>query len=468
MMWGKTFTQSQFVDLLGRLEQKRPAVEIPKIESPESSPGSQSMWVLWSTDPGKRVEWPNVIIVADGQEIEFLAWTATFLPGFRPFTSFFRVLSWFSFTQFHISPTEVSLDGLDDVFVGAILGEAMTYTRSRTSFEALAIQAFASTYSFSMARAIALQLPVLVVDSIGASWEKVRDLSGQPQRKPNVKQLDEVWNIVRCLTQDSDPQLRLQSEAELILLRACRELQRERSLSKRTWTALTSDRIDYERVNTEMSERKEDRVRLFEALVSQMPSDSGVSLTASFVCGFLASLVSQGTLDHADLIFPVLDRFPTALMWYSVCVGLQPSSRLQSYGYGLGRRLLRDVLRPDHLFSRPHADVAIDELQVFSNSRNQQVRIHQRNSTSLSVEIAPMVTVPLRSASDKQALASSPVASAETAATISVLTEMGRSLEKVQKLHRVVIDHLLRQQPPAAEREPPRKTRKRKGWLFPE
>jgi hypothetical protein len=467
-MWGKKFTHAQFVDLIGKLEQRRPAHGIPKIDAPDSHPASQSLWVLWANDPGEKVEWPNVIVVPDDQEVEFLAWTATFLPGFRPFTSFFRVLPWVVFVQLKAASVDPSLGNLEDAFLGAILGEAMTYTRSRTSFDTLAIQAFASTYSFSMTRATALQMPAAVLDSIGEACERARDLSGQSKRKPSVKELDEVWNVIRHLVSDAEPVFHLQPEVGVVL-RACRELQHEKSMSRTTWNALTGSRIDFDTLKSEMSERKEDRVRLFEALVGEMIPDSSISLTASFVCGFLASLVSQGTLHHADLVFSVLDRFPTALVWYSVCVGLQPSSRLQSYNNGLGRRLLRDLLRPEHLFSRPYADVAINELQVFSNSESKKIKIHQRHAASLSVEIAPMVIVPLKSPSDKQEPAPSAISDVEPVAAVSLLTEMGRSLEKVQKLHHTLIDQFLKRQPSKVEPSPPaRKSKKRKGWLFPE
>jgi response regulator of citrate/malate metabolism len=54
------------------------------------------------------------------------------------------------------------------------------------------------------------------------------------------------------------------------------------------------------------------------------------------------------------------------------------------------------------------------------------------------------------------------------AATISVLTEMGKQLREIQTLHQEVIDHLVGSQQSATKGERARKGKRRKGWLFPD
>ena len=84
------------------------------------------------------------------------------------------------------------------------------------------------------------------------------------------------------------------------------------------------------------------------------------------------------------------------MLWYGVCAGLHPQSSVLSEFGGLGRRLLRDVLRREHILDRPDCDLAFDELQVLLRKPGslQWARISGHGSTK--VEIMPMVCTMLR------------------------------------------------------------------------
>src|SRR5436190_16871577 len=83
-----------------------------------------------------------------------------------------------------------------------------------------------------------------------------------------------------------------------------------------------------------------------------------------FLCGYLASCLHPGSLEYVDLVTSHLSGLPTLMLWYGVCAGLHPQSSVLSEFGGLGRRLLRDVLRREHILDRPDCDLAFDELQV--------------------------------------------------------------------------------------------------------
>jgi len=61
-----------------------------------------------------------------------------------------------------------------------------------------------------------------------------------------------------------------------------------------------------------------------------------------------------------------------------------------------------------------------------------------------------------------------PTSDSKVAATISVLTEMGKQLREIQTLHQEVIDHLVGSQQSTTKGERARKGKRRKGWLFPD
>ena len=83
-------------------------------------------------------------------------------------------------------------------------------------------------------------------------------------------------------------------------------------------------------------------------------------MTSSFLAGLLADQIGPGSFEHVELLLPYLNQYPTALIWYGLCAGLHPDSEVQQVGNCLGRRLVRDLLAPDPILSRPKYDIAVE------------------------------------------------------------------------------------------------------------
>lgn len=460
-MWHKTLSRVEFADLLGNLD-KRANPPSPDGINLEAAPSADSVVVFWSNaSPPQRFS-PILVVVADNSLRDFLAWAATFFGSFRPFTSFCRVLPW-SLVSNLTTRSEISLDDLETVCVGAVMGEALTEARTRTVFDTLSIQAFASTYSFAMSRAWALHHSDVILQRIPENWTIARELTEQPKRKLPLRDLTDVWAVIRVLSSSSHRPNDMDFELNLIA-RACRELRDQREIDAITWDQLNTDKIGYRQMRRDMSGPREERVRFFERFVEDLRP--GNSRASSFCCGYLASLISEGSLDHIDLLFRHLDQLPTAAIWYAVCGGLSPSSKLMSDKGGLGRRLLREIEAPGSVSHPPQADIAVDELRVLFSSDNRPPPFIRRNINSISVEVAPAVQVSLRWSSTQRgdSSAATSAANGELAVTLSVLQQMGESLEKTLAIYKGIMAHFRQAEP--RENPPTSRKSKRRSTFF--
>lgn len=154
---------------------------------------------------------------------------------------------------------------------------------------------------------------------------------------------------------------------------------------------------------------REERVRSLDRhLVYLVKSANRDQLTASFMAGYLTSQVSPGSFDHASLLLPHLPALNSSILWYGLSAGASKEAQLKKYALGLGRRVLRDLLRSESLYDRPTCDIAISELEVLMRGEGGQAAdLKSSVQGLLDVEIAPRVTSTVRWPLETEAMQSS-------------------------------------------------------------
>lgn len=176
------------------------------------------------------------------------------------------------------------------------------------------------------------------------------------------------------------------------LTETCREIQTGGIVSSSLWHKLSGGRINNLSLVDSMRASKEKRVEVFESIARSLVNEAPDPLLASFLVGYLANLVSDGSLEHAHLVFPLQDRLPTAMLRYGICAGLSPQNRVQSDYNHLGLRIQRSLCRSESLLSIPSCDISIHELIVLLRGDPRARGFRQTHSSLLRVEIAPLVT----------------------------------------------------------------------------
>lgn len=385
------------------------------------SPSSNEVIAVWSGEArlgavnvslaeAKGAWIPPLLVVARDSIREFLSWTWTYLREFRPLTAYTRVLEpetalrWIERT-----PSPLVSRASTKACLGLILGEALSYSSFSGDTDDVSVWQCASTLSFAITRGLAL----LPNDRESPShtrrlWVDLRTVTKQPILDPSTESISDCWNAVF----EAFPMLRVHhlerwgnataattsslfapSGAEASVVNAaCQDIRDLGIVRERIWLTLL-DESSFALGIAGLS--RERRVENFMKAIPALLANQRMSQTLrDFVLGYLASQVGPGTMEHAELVRSQRKQFPTIMLWYGLCAGLHPTSRLEEFGAGLGRRILRDVTRSESTFESPTADISLPELDVALVGVNPQrppEEIRTERKGALRVELLPGV-----------------------------------------------------------------------------
>ena len=388
-MWALASNKRAFLDFFGNNGLgTKPSASLVKSDILELELSDEFL-LLWERKPSIG-DLPATIIVPDQATREFIAWATTAIGGYRPFTAFFKVINK-TIAKQAIKLKEPKLGDLESPLAGLIIGEALTQSINSKSLQNLSLLPCMSTYSFSLARAFALGYynDTNKKDTITDSWLLARRLTHQPTRTLEDESIHTVFRVATSLDRKDTS---LKPNVQGVLIEVCRELCFQGNVKKGLDILGALDPA-LSKIAKEMEGPREKRVRTFESVVK---SPINLDPTSSaFVIGLLASLISQGTFEHIELLMPHISEYKTALLWYGLCVGLYKNNVVQESANCLGRRLVRELKSPDPLVSAPSYDISIGELEVCLD-RESPINFRVASKSHITVEIAPGVPAIMR------------------------------------------------------------------------
>jgi hypothetical protein len=408
MMWIRECSRREFIDLMQVPSSEHEGTTLFRSEPDRDRrnysdlPFSHAeLQLLWPESEGASSRFPRVVVVNEGKVQDFLAWVATYFPNHRPFTAYCRVVERSNAESSLSLFRKPTLGRLEDSCAGIILGETASYLDTRQELRSLSSKAAESTYSFCMSRALALGIAGTSFGMVTEGWTEARQLTRQPRLNTDVVPMQPVWAAMFQLANGGRGERieALPDELMEILV----ELMERGEIQSYSLDRLTRH-VSLSSVYREMDGPREQRVQLLNRVLAELASgEFGNDEVSGFLAGLLTAYVGPGTLDYTGLLRPHMQRLPSALVWYGLIAGLQSSSSVQSFGMGLGRRIVRDVLRNEEFLDLPTCDIAIAELSVFSRATAFDFRTASRSH--LEIEIAPCVNVTLRlnTSADSQA-----------------------------------------------------------------
>lgn len=354
--------------------------------------GSSELLLIWEQKPKKESLLPDMIWVACGKISDFLAWTATYLPLFKPFTSFCRVLDCTEVDELLAMKEEASFKRIKSAAIGVILAESVTHYKNQDILRVTPIS-IASTYSFIMARACAFGLVLNDKRIIRKRWGNARNLTKQPKRVLDIEEIDSVWTVLGFLEKGFVTQKTGLSHYDnlITIYKSCCGLLKNDTIDTKRW--VWSEKLPLlKETNDQMKASVEKRVIWFEKCVNEIASSSTINRTvAAFICGYLASQIAPGSMKYVDLLYPYVKTFPSVLVWYGLCAGLYKNNDVCNYDGGLGWRVLRDMLQWESVYKRPQGDIALEELEILLNADKPDKSFRAASHTHLVVEILPRI-----------------------------------------------------------------------------
>lgn len=410
-MWVTTVSRRQFIDFIEVGD--RPTVSNAwETDSPPAPMEGDSLTLVWRDKPDsdrRSPPFPAVIVVDRHMRRDFLAWALTYFKGFRPFTAFCRVIDSSSADTIFRQPRAPSLGGLDDAALGLILGEAIAYSEGQRDARPLSVVGCASTCSFAVARTLGFGLLAhnhTAGEDIWRSWFEARAMTHQPALRLGPQELRTPW-LVMLRLRENEPsilspfvlkshQLEFESSDEVAdIASACLDLRNSGEVGRTSWERLTKGLPELNRARNFVKSSREDRVRSFEQALEVLLRTPARAIS-SFLAGCIVSQIGPGTMDHIRLLQEHVQRFPNALLWYGLCAGLDRRAILKNFAGGLGRRILREVLREESFLDQPRCDIAFSELEILAENEGGGLDIRSGHSGQLEVEIAPCVSTLVR------------------------------------------------------------------------
>lgn len=367
---------------------------------------AEEIAMLWESQPHSAENLPEVIVVADGELRSFLAWTSTYLDGFRPFTSLCRVLDTRTFEKIREAAPPRQLGRVGPACAAIILADALTQGMGRVDESSITIAACESTYSFARSRFTALGIRD-DAEILQRKWSLAREIGRQPRRRLSPDSAEPLWILLEALAGSPRGEQHVRWDMEFYHL--CNDYMRVGWLPIEFLKVFAlSTSVQWSAVAEAMSGSREQRVTVLEDMLRGPSLRKLTGLEGDFVRGYLASLLSPGTIEYLSLVSSYLDEYPMLLMWYAFFAGLHPESKVLSQFGGLCRRLLKDVEQRDMLFERPRCDISVEELEVLAaTGLSGLTYIRGGAQGSVRVELYPTLSAPVRltpSASDQPML----------------------------------------------------------------
>jgi hypothetical protein len=450
----KAVSRKSFLDVL----QARGAFERTELDYTEqisSRRNPDEIQLVWADGDAKRGNGrhsvsvpalPQVIVVGMENRRDFLAWVWTYLAEFRPLTAYTRVLDIDELRPFLELKDAPQLENLEEACLGLILAEAATYHNRHEKRLTITPLSCVGTCSHAMARALALSQDrgLENYQTVASRWMKARDLTKQQQLRLKPEGLALPWRVLLAIYNNQLGRQQSTSDVPDGIYATCLSMFRDSEIDSGNWDRLTREYPRLRDAKREMTGPREGRVLFFEQfLISLAQSHLPDSSFRDFLCGFLASQIGPGTLDYLQLLMPQLEQFPTALLWYGLCSGLQRRSSLYGFAGGLGRRVLREIIRKESVFDSPQADIALSELEVLTASDTAAMDFRTGAQGILAVEILPLVVTTVRWPSkqiDQAELFSNESSFSELRELTVLLDELRKRMSYIQNRISQVLD----------------------------
>jgi hypothetical protein len=352
------------------------------------------MAVVWPIRPEEFGQIPTAIIVPEGSRRDTLAWLATYVRDFKPFTAFCRVVERPLADRFVARSRIPNVQGIEGVYSGLVLGEALAHARGASATLDLPTTAYTATLSHAIGRTVALVGPSFPLDLVTRLWVQSREATGQPPLPIPPEADQAIWTMALGLS-ERVAYSRSLFDGEDPLRAAWVNYSQVGEIPEPVWRQLTEGLSGLEPLRILNNLPREQRVEGVEvALRLLFTARHQPDERRAFLAGYFTSLLSPGTLDLAEILAPLGAALPMAYVWYGLFAGTAARGDSLPSGNPLARRLVRDLSVPDRLIDRPRCDVALEELAMFPAGEN-LLKLTGK-AGRLDVDILPGVTTSVR------------------------------------------------------------------------
>jgi hypothetical protein len=341
----------------------------------------------WINDGGDP--FPEIMVVADRDFSDTLAWLNSFFNALSPITQWCRIISQSQFAQLMDRPIEVGLGRQLGPWIGAILSECSVQAPA-VNLRELPGAAALSCATFAAARSVAVWGEGAELRTIAKRHDELGGALRDTSRLISARDLLPIWYAISGVRSPGVP------DAEMRTLEPFAELfYRFSFLTERPGNTELIPQILEEAIGLfglpELADcgrgPQSGRLRAVDKLAEKLVAGPR-SVAIDGLLGFAASLVEPGAAILPELLRKYSAASPLSPIWLGAFAGAWSGAKVLSDQQGLGRLIAKSLLMPVDLTSRPTSDVSYDELaRWIGPGASSKLSIRGMASRSLNVEL---------------------------------------------------------------------------------
>ena len=403
-MYALDVSRKEFTALLAERKLQTPTpTSFRELSSRRISKGGAI--AVWDERPKAPSELPQAFVVNDEELDEFLAYAATYVGGFFPFSSFFRVIVK---SEIPLLPGREGIQSSDLTrgLVGATIAEAFAQSQGRiSSVDRVGLPACFGTLYFPMAQLFSQGFDPFVTPIVRSRWDATRKMLGLSSH-PMLNSELLLWTASVIWAahshQDAHEAAKFFGVEGVLPARRSRALCRTIEQYIRSGGRISSDLIAADlsdvpallRAIDEHSELepKEDQIREFSQLVAHVSDAPNESRRISeFAIAYILVTIGRGSIRYLPLATSVVARLPMVPIWFGYLSALYPGNDVMEAGGCLGRQIAKRLRPGDFSLSNLDADIGFYEFLMLHGDEMREVGFKTANANQLSLELAPGV-----------------------------------------------------------------------------
>ncbi|MBS7413370.1 hypothetical protein [Pseudomonas syringae] len=359
---------------------------------------SGEVLLVWSKKPTLKTPESPLIVVPDGDLVDFFAFVSTYVGSYKPFSAFFNVIGLGGARRI-FNKIQGLPENILSRFVAVVIAEAYVQMGGKKAGVAdVPVSACFGTFSDSVIQMVNYDDKSDQIDELADRWSEARDLLGGEMLPLSVEELIGFWKLVLDgLAYESKSYSLLQEPTAPGTLDFIGAVLLGRKSITLEWEIITENLPAARNALKLMDGSREARVRAFdEAITEILASGHGAQSSNSIVAGYLAARVGGGSLQYLSLAYDLFPKLKLAPLWFALFSSFTPGSDYIYAGDSLGRRLARERVGRRGFWEDSQSDISLDELRVVSIDDMGVPRTRRLRQSTIEVEIFPKVSATFR------------------------------------------------------------------------
>ncbi len=369
-MWVSQTTREDLATFLRRVVAGKDVVATQLSGIGDIDPQGSELNVFWKDDPTLSRVMPLCIVIPNNTKRDFLAWTSTYMPMYRPLTRLTRVLEAKPFKSAVRRKPAHRLRELIGGAVSLVLAECAVRNRPvpERARRRFTVSNCLETLSYSLCRAMFAGSDGNEIETIALKWAKANYVAEK------IKSTNEVTFILAplgILAQISDVNFPILDNPSDLIVDAISDVFQTGDVSnkvRRDISLLLP--IPDELLRATSDGTRESRMVAFESAVLALRNTSKKARPndVGFLSGYMASTLAPGSIEYLRLIASSSSVEEGAPFWYALLAGVHPQTNVFEYDDGLGWTIATMLLEPTGISVKSIADIDYDEYEILSES----------------------------------------------------------------------------------------------------